>query len=73
LTGGGTIVKKRIGKYLLVALVVVAGGVSTVDACVPYYTRDGGPGDTLGCRLYDVTSEGYCMYACKVIRSVRMV
>ena len=60
-------------KVYLVAVMILAGASEAANACVKSYTRVDVPGEILGCNLNSVTSEGFCIYSCKVIWSYRMV
>ena len=60
-------------KVYLVAVMILAGAAQAANACVKSYTREDVGGEILGCDLKSVTSEGYCIYSCKVIWSYRMV
>lgn len=60
-------------KVYLVAVMILAGAVEAANACVKSYTRSDVQGEVLGCDLNRVTSEGYCIYSCRVIYRYWMV
>lgn len=63
---------KHVKVYLVVAM-IATGAAQPANACAKSYMRSDVPGEILGCDLRSVTSEGFCIYSCRVVWSYRMV